>query len=84
MRVVNVHARRCVAPCTMAEPSRSHGGRGSLSPRWRILLRQSVLTVTAGYAHHGRSDLHDGVRVLESDSLPRPARKSRHNGDGVG
>jgi hypothetical protein len=37
------------------------------------LLGQSVLTVTARYAHLGRSDLHDAVRVLEPTFLARPA-----------
>jgi len=36
------------------------------------LLGQSVLTVTGRYAHLGRSDLHDGVRVLEARSPFRP------------
>ena len=44
------------------------------------LLGQSVLTVTARYAHLGRSDLHDAVRVLEPDFLPRPAPPATSRG----
>jgi len=44
------------------------------------LLGQSVLTVTARYAHLGRSDLHDAVRVLQPDFLPRPASPATSRG----
>ena len=44
------------------------------------LLGQSVLTVTARYAHLGRSDLHDAVRVLEPDFFPRAASPATSRG----
>ena len=39
-----------------------------------------TITVTARYAHLGRSDLHDAVRVLEPDFLPRPASPATSRG----